>query len=382
MRDSPVQARLERLFDLPNEPPLGEGNTSRSGQDNMKLLELMDIYTKLPDKVTTLENKLTSTKAVYNTTLITLTKRVKKFEKKLKHKRKRAVIDSLEDEEASLDHEDSPKQGRMIKEIDEDENYDDETRVEILLNIKRSTSKDKGKSIMQESEPSKKIKKKEMMQISLDEEIAQRLKRKTSKAREDKDKRQKMQDDPKKLTLMDFVEVIFNSKEVINVIPLAVKSPIVNWKSYCKGDVGYYEIYNADGSYKTYIFFSEMLNDFEREDPIVLYRLFNEKYASTRPCFNDLMLWGDMKIMFEPDGDDEVWKNNHSQELIEWKLYDSCGVHSLMLGEVSIHMLVEKKYPLPQDTLRRMLQWKLHVNYNFTEMAYELLRFIRDQLNQ
>nr|GEX98447.1 hypothetical protein [Tanacetum cinerariifolium] len=151
MRDSPVQARPERLFDLPNEPPLGEGNTSRSGQDNMKLLELMDIYTKLPDKVTTLENKLTSTKAVYNTILITLTKKVKKFEKKLKHKRKRAVIDSLEDEEAN----------------------DDETHVEILLNIKRSASKDKGKSIMQESEPPKKIKKKEMMQISLDEEISQ-----------------------------------------------------------------------------------------------------------------------------------------------------------------------------------------------------------------
>nr|GEV52581.1 hypothetical protein [Tanacetum cinerariifolium] len=62
------------------------------------------------------------------------------------------------------------------------------------------------------------------------------------------------------------------------------------------------------------------------------------------------------------------------QELIEWKLYDSCGVYSLMLGEVSIHMLVEKMYPLPHDTLTRMLQWKLHVNYNVTEMAYELLR--------
>nr|GEW24362.1 hypothetical protein [Tanacetum cinerariifolium] len=66
-------------------------------------------------------------------------------------------------------------------------------------------------------------------------------------------------------------------------------------------------------------------------------------------------------------------KRQKIQELIEWKLYDSCGVHSLMLGEVSIHMLVEKKYPLPQDTLRRMLQWKLHVNYNVTKMAYELL---------
>ncbi|GJW97040.1 putative ribonuclease H-like domain-containing protein [Tanacetum coccineum] len=45
-----------------------------------------------------------------------------------------------------------------------------------------------------------------------------------------------------------------------------------------------------------------------------------------------------------------------------------------MLGEVSIHMLVEKKYPLPQDTLMRMLQWKLHVKYNVTKMAYGLLR--------
>nr|GEW43678.1 hypothetical protein [Tanacetum cinerariifolium] len=138
----------------------------------------------------------------------------------------------------------------------------------------------------------------------------------------------------------------------------------------------------ADESYKTYIFFIEMLNDFDREDLIVLYRLFNEKYPSTRPGSDDLILWRDMKIMFEPDDDDEVWKNHHSQELIEWKLYDSCEVYSLMLGEVNIHMLVEKKYPLPQDTLRRMLQGKLHVNYNVTEMAYELLRFIRSQLNQ
>nr|GEV81019.1 hypothetical protein [Tanacetum cinerariifolium] len=160
----------------------------------------------------------------------------------------------------------------------------------------------------------------------------------------------------KKITLIEYVEVISDSEEVINVISLAVKSPIINWKSYCKGAVGYYEIHRADGSYKTYIFFSEMLNDFDREYLIVLYRLFNKKYASTRLGFDDLMLWGDMKIMFEPDDDDdEVWKNHHSQELIEWNLNDSFRVYFWMLGEVSIHMLVEKKYPFPQDTLRRML---------------------------
>ncbi|GJY53366.1 hypothetical protein Tco_0445030, partial [Tanacetum coccineum] len=133
-----------------------------------------------------------------------------------------------------------------------------------------------------------------------------RLKRKTSKARKDKNKRQKKQDDLEKLTLMEYVEVISDSEEVISVIPLVVKSLIVSWKSYCKEDVGYYEIHRADGSYKTYIFFSEMLNDFDREDLIVLYRLFNEKYASTRPGFDDLMLRGDMKIMFEPNNDDVV----------------------------------------------------------------------------
>nr|GEX83274.1 hypothetical protein [Tanacetum cinerariifolium] len=117
-----------------------------------------------------------------------------------------------------------------------------------------------------------------------------RLKRKNLKAREDKDNRQKKQDDPEKLSLIDYVEVVSDSEEVINVILLAVKSPIVNWKSYCKRDVGYYEIHRADGSYTIYIFFSEMLNEFDREDLIVLYRLFNEKYAFTRLGFDDLML--------------------------------------------------------------------------------------------
>nr|GEW77985.1 hypothetical protein [Tanacetum cinerariifolium] len=76
----------------------------------------------LSKKVTVLENELKSTKAVYNKALITLSKRVKKLEKKLKNKRRRAIVDSLEDEEASLDQEDSLKQGRMIEEIDKDEN--------------------------------------------------------------------------------------------------------------------------------------------------------------------------------------------------------------------------------------------------------------------
>ncbi|GKC17454.1 hypothetical protein Tco_1014236 [Tanacetum coccineum] len=47
-----------------------------------------------------------------------------------------------------------------------------------------------------------------------------------------------------------------------------------------------------------------------------------------------------------------------------------------MLREVTIYMSVEKKYPLPHDTLTRMLRWKLYVNYEDTKMSYELLRLV------
>ncbi|GJU53833.1 hypothetical protein Tco_1227547 [Tanacetum coccineum] len=183
-----VQARPERVSNLPNEPPLREGNTYRSGEGSMQILELINLYKKLSDKVTSFEDELASTKAVYNKALITLTKRVKKLEKQLKHKKKRAVIDSSKDEGPSLNAEDSPKQGRIIEEIDKNKTInlvkirelgkshdtaehmmesehddDDRTHAETLLNIKRSVAK--GKAIMQESEPPKKIKKKEMIQI-------------------------------------------------------------------------------------------------------------------------------------------------------------------------------------------------------------------------
>ncbi|GKF61888.1 hypothetical protein Tco_0181942, partial [Tanacetum coccineum] len=56
------------------------------------------------------------------------------------------------------------------------QNDDDElTLAKTLVNIKRSVVKDKGKAIMQEFEPPKKIKKREMIQIGHDEELAQKL---------------------------------------------------------------------------------------------------------------------------------------------------------------------------------------------------------------
>ncbi|GJT19315.1 hypothetical protein Tco_0878021 [Tanacetum coccineum] len=103
-----------------------QSNTTPSGQVLQELAQKVVSGTTLPWGIVLfrlgLEDELKRTKDVYNKALITLTKRVKKLEKKLKSKSRRAVVVSSKDEEASLNAEDSPKQGRMIEEIDQDEN--------------------------------------------------------------------------------------------------------------------------------------------------------------------------------------------------------------------------------------------------------------------
>ncbi|GKA18952.1 hypothetical protein Tco_0698867 [Tanacetum coccineum] len=146
-----------------------------------------------------LEKDLQQTKKTYSTALTRLILRVKKLEKNVKtgKARRRARIVISEDEDAA---EDSSKQGRKISDIDtdptislvqpqQDMEYDfdvstaegfttasasisivspprvstaeDISGAETLVYIRRSASKvkDKGKAIMQESEPPKKIKK-------------------------------------------------------------------------------------------------------------------------------------------------------------------------------------------------------------------------------
>ncbi|GJY49576.1 hypothetical protein Tco_0439532 [Tanacetum coccineum] len=106
-----------------------------------------------------------------------------------------------------------------------------------------------------------------------------------------------------------------------------------------------------------YLVFSHMLKSFDKEDLETLWKLVKAKYKSTRPVeYLDLMLWGDLKIMFEPHVEDEVWKLQHRYNVLSWKLYDSYGVHSVRLKSVHIHMLVEKKYPLAPPTLSMMLE--------------------------
>ncbi|GJT51508.1 hypothetical protein Tco_0977665 [Tanacetum coccineum] len=138
----------------------------------------------------------------------------------------------------------------------------------------------------------------------------------------------------------------------------------------------YYQIFRGDGSSKNYKILSEMLEDFDRQDVEELYRLVKERYAASRPEGFDLMLWRDLHTLFEPDEEDELRKNQHEYNVISWSLYDFCGIHILLMQNgIAIHMLTEKKYPLSQEMLSKMLSKRLEVDHESSQ-AFELLRFI------
>nr|GEW78288.1 hypothetical protein [Tanacetum cinerariifolium] len=164
-REGRLEANIELTDTVPTpyDSPLTRGYIPGSDENKITLVELMETCTTLSNKVTQLENELSTTKAIYNKAFITLTNRVKKLMSQLKQKRSSAIIHSSKEEGPSVHIKDSTKQGRIIEEIDKDKN------------INLSSAKDKGKGIMQETELPKKLQKKEMIQLSLEEELAKKL---------------------------------------------------------------------------------------------------------------------------------------------------------------------------------------------------------------
>ncbi|GJW42063.1 hypothetical protein Tco_0070862 [Tanacetum coccineum] len=154
-------------------------------------------------------------------------------------------------------------------------------------------------------------------------------------------KRQKVEDDAEKVELKACLEIVPSDDSAVNIESLAIKYPIVDWKTHILAeDIINYQIIRADGSTKYYKLFSVMLGDFDRQDMLDLYRLVKERFETTSLEGYDRLLWGDLITLFEPSKEDEICKTQQDYTLISWKLYDSCGVHLLLMDTgCSIHML-------------------------------------------
>ncbi|GJU23789.1 hypothetical protein Tco_1157131 [Tanacetum coccineum] len=168
----------------------------------------------------------------------------------------------------------------------------------------------------------------------------------------------------------------------IDAVPLAVKTLIVGWKIYKEGKKSYYQITRAGGNSQRYLVFSHMLRNFNREDLEDLWKLVKAKYGSTRPVEDlDLVLWNDLKNMFEPNVEDTIWRKQDGYKVLEWKLHNNYGVHTLKMQYMQVYMLVEKIYPLTPPTFTMMLDKKLKADHQ-DGMCYQLLKLTLKQLNK
>ncbi|GJZ93284.1 hypothetical protein Tco_0665349 [Tanacetum coccineum] len=149
-------------------------------------------------------------------------------------------------------------------------------------------------------------------------------------------KKQKM-DKVQETDNMDYDQEVAKMKELIKIvpedvddiaidaIPLATKPPsIFDWKIYKEDKKSYYQIIRADGSSKMYQLFNAMLRSFDREDLETLWKLVKARFKSTKPVEDlDLMLYWNLKIMFEPLTARDVWRNQLENKVLIGKLIDS-----------------------------------------------------------
>ncbi|GKC99968.1 hypothetical protein Tco_1170243 [Tanacetum coccineum] len=162
-------------------------------------------------------------------------------------------------------------------------------------------------------------------------------KRKKSIPRKTTRKRQKLEEDTEKDELKRFLDIVPREEAPIEIESLSTKFPIVDWKTVVLTETFmYYQVFRGDGSSKNY----------------------------------------------KHDEDDEIWRDQHEYNLLSWRLCDFCGIHILLMDNgLAIHMLTEKKYPLSQEMLSKMLSRRLEVDHESSQ-AFELLRFIRAQVQK
>nr|GEX23470.1 hypothetical protein [Tanacetum cinerariifolium] len=97
---------------------------------------------------------------------------------------------------------------------------------------------------------------------------------------------------------------------------------------------------------------------------------------SIRQATNDKEkeLWVKLKRLYEPDVEDQLWTQTQAlmHDPVEWRLYDTCGVHDVLSRDQEIFMLVDKEYPLRKGLTIVMINNKLQVE-NYSQMANDLI---------
>nr|GEV61632.1 retrovirus-related Pol polyprotein from transposon TNT 1-94 [Tanacetum cinerariifolium] len=217
----------------------------------------------------------------------------------------------------------------------------------------------------------------------LEEEASKALKRKSEISKQQAAKKHKLDEEVKELK--KHLQIIPNNEDDVytKATPLALKVPIVDYQIHTENNKPYYKIIRANGTHRLFLSFISLLRNFDREDLEMLWKIVQERFASSKPKnFSDDFLLNILKAMFaKPNVEAHIWKNQRGSyglaKVKSWNLLESCGVHIIIFITTQMILLVERRYPLTRFTLDQMLnKVRLEVEKE-SEVSLMLLRFVR-----
>ncbi|GJR29585.1 hypothetical protein Tco_1105817 [Tanacetum coccineum] len=193
-------------------------------------------------------------------------------------------------------------EGEDVEEINNDETVNLVKSRELGKSHDTDEHRMESKAIMQESEPRKKIKKKEMIQISLDEEFAKSL-YEEEQAQILIPQKAKQTDEREKVINWNDPDVL-SSKKTGGSRKKTLARKRAGEKQSKEGAKRQKTEYEKEKEeLKAYLDLKTLCiiksSEQMEEDGYVIHQ---------GPEGYDLMLWGDLKILFQPDEEDEVWR--------------------------------------------------------------------------
>ncbi|GKA07476.1 hypothetical protein Tco_0686700 [Tanacetum coccineum] len=189
--------------------------------------------------------------------------------------------DDMEDVEGEIVHTDttgvSVEKGVAIKDVED--SHRPIKSITTLQPIPTIDPKDKGKGVLVEEEPEKPEKYTIKERARLLAEFFERRKKKLAAERAEAIRNKPPTRTQVRNRMITYLKHMVPRDDVaIDVESLATKYPIVDWKTHILNEnMMYYQIIRADGSYKNYKIFSEMLDDLDRQDVIDLHRMQNRR---------------------------------------------------------------------------------------------------------
>nr|GEW06744.1 putative ribonuclease H-like domain-containing protein [Tanacetum cinerariifolium] len=214
-------------------------------------------------------------------------------EEHVKHKKKDQI--GLDEESALKLQAKFAKEQRLAREKAEKEleanialteTLDDvQARIDVDHKLAERLQAEEQQELTDEEQATLAIKRVNTFEPIISELVEGKEKRAGEKLIQKRAKKQKVENDKETTELTHLMEIILNEEDVaIDVIPLAVKSPrIIDWKIHKEGKKSYYQIIRADRKSKMYMFFSQMLERFDREDLEDLYKLVFMLVEKTYP---------------------------------------------------------------------------------------------------